>query len=1022
MLRKLLLPMLAIVVYSLVFRCAAPIREIKIPPYYEKKPHIYQDVYKKATRCIFDHISEDYQGPIPVNTRIDSLYINEDSYVLNIYLSRHFSFQPLRPFRVQEIYDLFSFYLGKEFRDYKLTIYSLKTPIHELIPNYYRSQDIEIDTTRMPREKYRSMHPISLNLHKRDWLPQKGLFNRNIAVWHSHGYYYDFEKDRWEWQRARLFNTVEDMSTMSYVIPYLVPMLENAGANVFLPRERDIQTYEIIIDNDTSLTDQQSGSYQETGAATFTTGTDAGFAIGAPPYPANENPFLNGTYREFRSDTVKSAQIQWIPQIPETGEYAVYISYHESPDNVNDARYLVFHSGGTTEFSVNQTIGGGTWIYLGTFKFHKTAPPDSAKIVLQNKSNYYGKLVTADAVRFGGGMGNIIRGGRVSGYPRFAEGARYYLQYLGMPDTLIYNLNGDSSDYRDDYQSRGEYVNYLVGNPFGPNKDRKAKGLGIPIDLSLAFHTDAGIDTSDSTIGTLMIYSLTGADTQQVFPDGMSRMANRDLADIMQTQITSDIRLKYRPDWRRRALLNADYSEAYRPNVPSCLLELLSHQNFKDMQYGLSPQFRFDASRSIYKAMLKFIATQYQYEYVVQPLPVSHFHLHFSDSAEVTLKWQPVDDPLEFSANPEKYIVYTRTETNGFDNGILVEKPYFVFKGMETGVIYSFKVAAVNKGGESFPSEILSACWNGKPESSVLVINGFDRVGPPEVVDNKYFKGFMNFLDPGVPYKYDLNYTGSQFNFDPASKFRSNDAPGHGASFANYETKIIAGNTFDFTYIHGDAIRNSGFSYVSSSDEAVMDNLILPDEYVILDIILGEEKYTPVPQAVYSYNAHRGAEADFTAFPEQFQQAITRYCDNGGRIFVSGAYIGSDLVNRIHSTKADSVFAKKVLKINWQTDHAVVTGQVFCVDSLFLPFQSQFAFNTQLQQDIYAVESPDAIDPVSGARTILRYSENRFSAATAYSGDYSIIVFGFPFETISGQENRDQIMQAIIHTLLFNSP
>ncbi len=61
-----------------------------------------------------------------------------------------------------------------------------------------------------------------------------------------------------------------------------------------------------------------------------------------------------------------------------------------------------------------------------------------------------------------------------------------------MPDTLVYNLNDNKNDYNDDYQSRAEYGNYLMGAPFGPNKNRDEKGLGIPIDLSLAFHTDAG--------------------------------------------------------------------------------------------------------------------------------------------------------------------------------------------------------------------------------------------------------------------------------------------------------------------------------------------------------------------------------------------------------------------------------------------------------------------------------------------------------------------------------------------------
>ena len=41
-------------------------------------------------------------------------------------------------------------------------------------------------------------------------------------------------------------------------------------------------------------------------------------------------------------------------------------------------------------------------------------------VVLSNESREKG-VVCADAVRFGGGMGNIVRGGQVSGLPRYLE-------------------------------------------------------------------------------------------------------------------------------------------------------------------------------------------------------------------------------------------------------------------------------------------------------------------------------------------------------------------------------------------------------------------------------------------------------------------------------------------------------------------------------------------------------------------------------------------------------------------------
>lgn len=43
------------------------------------------------------------------------------------------------------------------------------------------------------------------------------------------------------------------------------------------------------------------------------------------------------------------------------------------------------------------------------------------------------------------------------------------------------------------------------------------------------------------------------------------------------------------------------------------------------------------------------------------------------------------------------------------------------------------------------------------------------------------------------------------------------DASGFGDSYGNYETQVIAGNTFDYPAIHGAAILKAGYSFVSVS-------------------------------------------------------------------------------------------------------------------------------------------------------------------------------------------------------------
>jgi hypothetical protein len=65
------------------------------------------------------------------------------------------------------------------------------------------------------------------------------------------------------------------------------------------------------------------------------------------------------------------------------------------------------------------------------------------------------------------------------------------------------------------------------------------------------------------------------------------------------------------------------------------------------------------------------------------------------------------------------------------------------------------------------------------------------------------------------------------------------------------------------------------------------------------------------------------------------------------------------------------------------------------------------------------VESADAIEPVEGGKVIFRFGENSFSAGTAFSGSYRVVVLGFPFETVAGEQTRESIMQAVLGFFTF---
>lgn len=976
-----------------------------------------QEITDNERLQIGEYLTRFANKDVRVNkVKIDSVDVKKKT--ISLFAGVNLSYIPFTQQDVDDIYAHIKSVLPQEYKKYKIELVTDKQKIEDLVTFSKGKKDLFVNKLDKP---------LVTNLSK-PYIAGKGLQNHHLALWQSHGWYYEQKLARWEWQRARIFQTVEDLYTQSYVLPYLVPMLENAGANVLLPRERDIQKHEVIVDNDRN---KDKSIYHDT-TDSWTAGSYEGFAYMKETYLDGENPFRAGSYRQAKTISNGTESFcEWIPDIPEKGKYAVYISYKTLENSTDNARYTVYHLGGRTDFSINQKMGGGTWIFLGFFAFDKGVN-DGCKIVLTNKSDKAGRIVTADAVKIGGGMGNIARlphpdgivtdnakssesidssnvkvlpkidyKPEISTYPRYTEGARYWLQWAGMPDS-IYNRSEGKNDYTDDYQSRGFWVNYIAG---GSSVLPKKGGLGIPVDLAMAFHTDAGTTFNDSIIGTLGIYMTHHNDEK--FENGKTRWTSRDLTMCIMDEIVKDIRSEYEPDWTRRHAWNRSYSEARVPNVPTMLLELLSHQNFADMKYGLDPRFRFTVSRSIYKGMLKFVAHQYGYEYVVQPLPVKSFSAVFSGDTQVQLKWSTVKDNTEPTAIPDKYIVYTRIGEGDFDNGQVVNEPQ-VKLPVEKDKIYSFKVAALNAGGESFPSEILSVCRRSDEKGQVLIVNGFDRLSAPFSFASKdSIGGFLDFIDHGVPDKVEYNYIGSQYEFRRQIPWMDDDAAGFGASNGNFETTAIAGNTFDFPSVHGDAVVQAGYSFVSVSRDAVISGDINLTDYRLVDLILGKQKQTKIGRGLHP--------AQFKTFPKELQEKIVAYCQQGGNIFVSGAYVASDLWNTEHPKKEDQQFATDVLKYKWRVGRAAVEGRAKAVASPFPAITGNYEFYTKLNPVSYAVESPDAIEPAGdNSHTIFRYSENNLSAGVAYSGTYRTIVLGFPFESIKDKDERNTLMRHIL--------
>lgn len=1039
----------------------------------------------------------------PGGLRVNSVKPNNQSRIATVNLNENFTYMPVTRNLIDSISRRVSKALPDSISNYRVTL--------NVNNRAYSSYINRIDV--LP-EKYRKNPPFVTEVNP-SVNPTKGMPNDIVAMWPSHGRYFRTGSGGWAWQRGFLFQTIEDLYTMGYIYPFVVPMVENAGAYVFLPRERDTNVHEVIVDNDINEGGQifsQPYYKEQNGSQQWTTGELEGFIYDLPDFRDTENPFENGTYRQVNTTVGgKPSVAGWYADIPEDGEYAVYVSYKTLPNSTKDARYAVNYSGGTKEFIVNQTMGGGTWIYLGTFPLEKGYSDTEPIVTLTNVSSSEGAVVTADAVKIGGGMGNIARSNNrsdiyydpstpendlasldedeedadaddessdddesgdidnqddgqpaqetkkndstapapkkgtpprfsTSGMPRWVEGSRYWLHWAGFPESVYSPFHG-KDDYKDDYTDRGHWVNYLAG---GSRVLPDEPGLNLPVDLSFALHSDAGVRKDDSFVGTLGIYYTNGGAS---YEDGTPRMNSRILTDMVMRQITNDIRQEYEPRWTRRSMWDKSYLEARVPEVPATLIELMSHQNFADMMYGLDPSFRFTVGRAIYKGLARFLAERKGREVVIQPLPVKNFYIKRTGNDSYRLAWEPTPDPLEKTAMPNKYVIMERNEGDlGFHKIAETHSTHFDLK-VKDHKIHSFRVIAANEGGLSFPSETLALC-EGENDSKkpVLIVNGFTRVSGPAQVRDANTAGFKAEEDFGVPYIKDISFTGYQQNFN------RNAGNNHGVSGSNYATKVIAGNTFDYPAVHGDAIAEAGYGFVSCSLGALEEGHVKLTDYPNVDLILGKQKTTVVGNGKSGIN--------YRAFPAELQKEVKHYLDKGGNLLISGQYVVSDLFD-MRSNHEDKEFAEKVLGVisltekenreraayeqrrredeerrraemeaNGEEAEQTVespasnasaatartsTPAVRKPDGRLLTASGRsLNYSNTLNDRLYIVENPDILVPLNpdNADRVLTFSANNMGAGYSMkSGKGHLTLLSVPIESIYDEAERDHIFK-----------
>jgi hypothetical protein len=267
-----------------------------------------------------------------------------------------------------------------------------------------------------------------------------------------------------------------------------------------------------------------------------------------------------------------------------------------------------------------------------------------------------------------------------------------------------------------------------------------------------------------------------------------------------------------------------------------------------------------------------------------------------------------------------------------------------VLTGLAADSLYYMRVVAANSKGSSQPSEVL-ACVPNATSARILIVNGFDRAS--------------------------------------------------------------TGNTYDFIRQHASAIRASGWTFASATNDAVVDGLFTLEPYAAADYILGDE-----------------STVDET-FSAAEQAKVKAYVQNGGSLFASGSELGWDLDAK--GSAADKDFINNYLKAKYVADApngvSAVTYQSDVLDGTPFSGVPQLAFDNGTHGSI-DVKWPDVLKPNAGGIGFAKYAG--LDTASGFSGVFfqgvvpggvrpaKIVVTGFPFETIYTKTVRDQFMRKVM--------
>ncbi len=781
--------------------------------------------------------------------------------------------------------------------------------------------------TRLPLSGAASFAPVESSFTQTG-----GLAGRIVITSGGHGYAWGGSS--WSTGRGLTNGIVEDLGNQDQMSFYADLILQ-AGATVIAMRPVGHQLNEVIVDNSD---------------AGFTTPSGTWSSSVNTPYFSTHNGDDAAHYRFIATSTTETAVARFTPTISTAGFYPVYTWAKRDTDRPPDQLYRVNYTGGSIEIKINHQQVGHGWVYLGTYYF---ASGTAGNVEISNKSSVTGKFAIADAIRFGNGMGDVDRGGGVSGKPREDEASYYWISaqrgWNGVNNREPLSLfdGGNSLDDDANVGAPAKWGKYMVSAPFGQS-------------IYLGFHTNAA-----GGRGVVGLWN-----DENLFP-GTATPNQFDWAKLIGDEINDDMVGIGSPplevSWFERGsnttFARSDFAfgeirtSATGDEFDATIAEVAFHDNASDAQLLRDPKVRKAVARASYHATVNYFNQFGGGSIALMPDVPTNVRAITNNSGGVVLTWTaPATNASTGNAGAATgYKIYTSSNGLGFDNPITVGNvTTTTINGLSTVAPTYFKIVATNAGGESLGSSVVVAKPQTGATAPILIVNGYDR--------------YERTLDEKQAY---------------------------GASTTD-RVRLRYQNTFDYVAQFGDAIKN--FNPALGIDTAQND-----------DIISGAINLASYNTVLWISGAESVADETFNSTE---QTKITTYINAGGKVFVSGSELGFDLFSS--GTAADKTFFNSTLHAGYVSDDAGTYNTTGVAGSIFASVGTVSFDNGTF--GTYDVATPDVLSTNAGSTAALNYSggSGGIAALQWTSGNSRVVIMGFPFETIRTSAQRNSIMSGVL--------